>query len=196
MRSKKTCCIAVIVLTFLVAGCGGIRYSEISPDAARFHPQTIAVLPADATLFPETKGIVDRLFLDALAERKWFTIVNGGQNIAEQLRHNESFRNVVAEYLAKRANVSFSDPELSKKIGAFAGAEAFLIPCVDYWNYTTESDKKLAKAGFSIAMVEAATGKTVWNATHNKTKEYVVFKPDISAIAKDLINEMIARMPH
>jgi hypothetical protein len=196
MRSKKTYNIAIIFLVLLLAGCGGLRYSEVSPDAANFHPKTIAVLPADVTIFPETEGIVDRLFVEVLNERKWFTTINGGQEIVELLGKDEIFRNAVTEYLAKRANVSFSDPELSRKIGSFTKSEAFLIPHVDYWNYTTEGDKKVAKAGISITMVEAATGKTVWNATHSIAKEYLVFKPDISKIAKDLIYEMIAMMPH
>ena len=196
MRSKKSNRIAIIVLILILAGCGGLRYSEISPDAANFHPKTIAVLPADVTLFPETEGVVDRLFVEVLTERKWFTTINGGQQIAEQLSSDESFRNAVEEYLAKRANVSFSDPELSRRIGVFAKAEAFLLPHVDYWNYTTEDDNKLAKAGISITMIEAATGKTVWNASHSIAKEYLVFKPDISKVAKDLIYEMTAMMPH
>ena len=196
MKAKKTNTIAVIILVILLVGCGGLRYSETSPEAAHFHPKTIAVLPADATLFPETGGIVDRVFVEVLTERKWFTMVNGGQNIAAQLNKDERFRNMLSQYLAKRANVSFSDPQLSKEIGGFTKTEAFLIPHIDYWNYTTENDKKLAKAGISIAMVEASTGKTIWKATHSIAKEYLVFKPDISRIAKDLIYEMTAMMPH
>lgn len=196
MRSKKTNSVAIILLVLMLAGCGGLRYSEISPDAANFHPKTIAVLPADVTIFPETEGIVDRLFVEVLTERKWFTTINGGQKIAEQLSKDESFRNTLREYLAKRANVNFSDPGLSREIGFFTKAEAFLLPRVDYWNYTTENDKKQAKAGISIAMVEAKTGKTIWNATHSIAKEYLVFKPDISKVAKDLIYEMTAMMPH
>ena len=196
MTVKKINRLTIIALMILLAGCGGLRYSETSPDAANFHAKTIAVLPADVTLFPEAAGVVDRLFVDVLAQRKWFTTINGGEGIAEQLTNDQGFQAVMKKYLAKRANVNFSDPELTKQIGSFTRAEAFLIPRVDYWNYTTENDKKVAKAGISIAMVEVKTGKTLWNATHSTAKEYLVFKPDISKVARDLIYEMTALMPH
>lgn len=72
----KTGIKAVIAILCLgILGCGGLRYSEISPDARDFHPRRIAVLPADTTAFAEAKGVVDRLFTEALIERQWFDVV-------------------------------------------------------------------------------------------------------------------------
>ena len=192
----KTGIKAVIAILCLgILGCGGLRYSEISPDARDFHPRRIAVLPADTTAFAEAKGVVDRLFTEALIERQWFDVV-GGEAVGRRLESDEAFRKVVAGYLAKRANVSFSDPELSGRIGGLTGTDAFLLVRVDYWNYATENDKKLAKVSLSITMVEAKTGKALWVAAHHKISEYLIIRPDLPDVAKDLIREMIGYMPH
>ena len=193
----KTGITAVIAIFCLgILGCGGLRFSEISPDARDFHPRRIAVLPADTTAFAEAKGIVDRLFAEALTGRKWFSDVVGGEAVRRRLESDETFRKVVEGYLAKRANVSFSDPELSGRIGELTGTDAFLLVRVDYWNYTTENDKKLAKVSLSITMVEAKTGKALWMAAHHKISEYLIIRPDLPDVAKDLIREMIGYMPH
>ena len=192
----KTGIKAVIAILCLgILGCGGLRYSEISPDARDFHPRRIVVLPADTTAFAEAKGVVDRLFTEALIERQWFDVV-GGEAVGRRLESDEAFRKVVAGYLAKRANVSFSDPELSGRIGGLTGTDAFLLVRVDYWNYATENDKKLAKVSLSITMVEAKTGKTLWMASHHKISEYLIIRPDLPDVARDLIREMIGYMPH
>ena len=193
-KTGETAVIAILCIGIL--GCGGLRFSEISPEARDFHPRRIAVLPADTTAFAEAKGVVDRLFAEALSERQWFSNVVGGEAVGRRLESDEAFRKVVAGYLAKRANVSFSDPELSGRIGELTGAEAFLLVRVDYWNYTTENDKKLAKVSLSITMVEAKTGKALWMASHHKISEYLIIKPDLPDVAKDLIREMIGYMPH
>lgn len=192
----KTGIKAVIAILCLgILGCGGLRFSEISPDARDFHPRRIAVLPADTTAFAEAKGVVDRLFAEALIERQWFDVV-GGEAVGRRLESDEAFRKVVAGYLAKRANVSFSDPELSGRIGGLTGTDAFLLVRVDYWNYATENDKKMAKVSLSITMVEAKTGKALWMAAHHKISEYLIIRPDLPDVAKDLIREMIGYMPH
>ncbi|MEK7827644.1 MAG: hypothetical protein AAB299_07925, partial [Thermodesulfobacteriota bacterium] len=101
-KTGVTAVIAILCLGIL--GCGGLRFSEISPDARDFHPRRIAVLPADTAAFAEAKGVVDRLFAEALIERQWFSDVVGGEAVGRRLESDEAFRKVVAGYLAKRAN--------------------------------------------------------------------------------------------
>ena len=184
------------VIAFLFLGCGGLRYSEVSPEARDFHPRRVAVLPADTRAFAEAKGDVDRLFAEVLSERKWFADVVGGEAIGRRLESDETFRQVITDYLAKLANVRFSDPAMSGRLGELTGAEAFLLVRVDYWNYTTENDKKIAKVSLTITMIEAKTGKTIWTAVHNKISDYMILKPDLPDVARALIREMIGYMPH
>lgn len=186
--------LAFLLLTIL--SCGGLRYSEVSPEAKDFHPRRIAVLPAEATTFPEAKGVIDRLFAELLNEREWFSSVVGGETFGRRLETDAELRQTAAEYLAKLDKVSFSDPALSGRIGVLIDAEALLLVRVDYWNYATEKDKKVGKVSLSITMIEAKTGKTVWTALHHRISDYVIIKPDLPDVARDLIREMIGYMPH
>lgn len=179
-----------------VLGCGTLRYSEVSSDARDFHPRRIAVLPADTKAFAEARGDVDRLFAEVLSEKKWFDVVVGGEAINRYMESDETFRQVITNYLAKLANVSFSDPAMSGRIGELTDTEAFLLVRVDYWNYTTEKNKKIAKVSLSIKMIEAQTGKTLWMAVHQRISDYVIIKPDLPDVARSLIREMIGYMPH
>ena len=173
---------------------GGLRYSKVSPEAKDFHPRGVAVLPADAKAFPQAKSSIDRLLAEVLADRKWFEVV-GGEAIERRLATDEALRQAVTDYLSKLDKVSYSDPELSSKIGELTRTDAFLLPQVDYWNYTTEGDTKLAKVSLSIRMIEAKTGKTLWIAAHFKASDYLIIKPDLPDVARDLIREMVGYMP-
>lgn len=186
------------VLAFLllsIPGCGGLRYSQVSPEAKDFHPRKIAVLPAEATTFPEAKEATDRLFAEVLNERGWFTSVVGGEAFGRRLETDAELRQATAEYLAKLNKVSFSDPALSERIGVRIDAEALLLVRVDYWSHTTEKDKKVGKVSLSIVMIEAKTGKTVWTAQHHRISDYMIIKPALPDLARDLIREMIGYMP-
>lgn len=195
MTKKKGTAILTILLLGLL-GCGGLRYSQVAPEAKDFHPQRIAVLPADTTAFPEARASIDRVFAEVLADQKWFTDIVGGEAIGRRLETDAELRQIVTEYLAKLQNVSYSDPELSSRIGALTRTEAFLLVRVDYWNYTTEDDTKMGKVGISITMIEAKTGKTIWRAAHNRASDYVIIKPDLPDVARGLVRGMIGHMPH
>jgi PBP1b-binding outer membrane lipoprotein LpoB len=190
----------MVVLAFLllsIPGCGGgLRYSQVAPEAKDFHPRRVAALPADTTAFPEAKGVIDRLFAEALSEQKWFTAVVGGEEIGRRLKTDTELRQVTEDYLAKREKVSYSDSALSGRIGVLTDAEALLFVRVDYWNYTTENDKKVGKVNLSIEMIEAQTGKILWTAVHQRISDYMIIKPELHDMAKGLIREMIGYMPH
>lgn len=187
---------ALAILLLGLFGCGGLRYSHVSPEAKDFHPRRIAVLPADAKTFPEAKGSIDSLISEALSERKWFAAVVGGEEIGRRLETDETLRQAVAEYLAKLDKVSFSDPALSGRIGELTRAEAFVLVRVDYWNYTKENDKKVGKVSLSLTLIEAGTGKIVWTAGHQRASDYLIMKPVLPDVARDIIREMIDYMPH
>lgn len=187
---------ALAILLLGLFGCGGLRYSHVSPEAKDFHPRRIAVLPADVKTFPEAKGSIDSLISEALSERKWFAAVVGGEEIGRRLETDETLRQAVAEYLAKLDKVSFSDSALSARIGELTRTEAFVLVRVDYWNYTKENDKKVGKVSLSLTLIEAGTGKIVWMAGHQRASDYLIMKPALPDVARDIIREMIDYMPH
>lgn len=189
--------VVLALLLLSISGCGGgLRYSQVAPEAKDFHPRRVVVLPADTTAFPEAKDTIDRLFTEVLSERKWFTAVVGGEEIGRRLKTDAELRQVTEDYLAKREKVSFSDPVLSGRIGVLTDTEAILLVRVDYWNYTTENDNKVGKVNLNITMIEAGTGKTLWTAIHQRSSDYMVIKPALSDVARALIREMIGYMPH
>ena len=75
-------------------------------------------------------------------------------------------------------------------------AEAFVLVRVDYWNYTKENDKKVGKVSLSLTLIEAGTGKIVWTAGHQRASDYLIMKPALPDVARDIIREMIDYMPH
>src|SRR4030042_6525250 len=90
---------ALAILLLGLFGCGGLRYSHVSPEAKDFHPRRIAVLPAEVKTFPEAKGSIDSLISQALSERKWFAAVVGGEEIGRRLETDETPREGGAEDL-------------------------------------------------------------------------------------------------
>lgn len=187
---------AIVVFLLMILGCGGLRYSQVSPETKDFRPKTVGVLPADVGTYEEARGVIDEIIAGDLVKRKWFQDVVAADTISRQLQSNEEFRKTVAEYLAKLKMVNFSDPELSKKIGMVARVDAFLVVNVDYWQYTMENKEKLAKAGMGIKMIDAGTGIVMWRASHHESETYRWVKPELVNVAKKLAALMMDEMPH
>jgi len=187
----------LIFLMLALTACGGnIRFSQMAPEAANFHPGKIAVLPVDAGTYPEAAGVIDSILASVLADRGWFSQVVAVEGVQKKLAAGGELKKALTEYTQKLQTVSFSDPDLSRKIGDGLGVDAFLIVRVDYWNYAVEKDDKVAKAGMTMRLVDAATGKVMWKASHDESREYKFFKPAIPDVAKSVAKDMIASMPH
>ncbi|OPY90678.1 MAG: hypothetical protein A4E72_00536 [Syntrophus sp. PtaU1.Bin208] len=183
-------------LILILTACGGLRYSQVDPEAKNFHPKRIGALPVDVGPYEEARGIVDQIVGGVLMEKGWFVNVVSGDDITRQFQVNEELRKVTTDYAAKFKAVNFSDPQLSARIGELCGVDAFLLVSVDYWNYTTIDTDKVAKVEMGIKMVEAATGKVLWKAGHSRAEKYLLLKPDLPDVAKALVKEMISEMPH
>lgn len=195
MKIPARHCILILAL-FLLSACGGLRYSQVAPDAKDFHPQKVAILPADVGTYEEARGTVEQIFAGVLVDRKWFTDVVDATTISNQLQSNEEYRRVVLDYLVKLKTINASDSDLSKKIGEKSQVDAFFVINVDFWNYTRENDKKVGKVGLGIKMIEASTGKIIWKAGHHDAESYMLIKPDLANVARDLIKTMVGEMPH
>jgi hypothetical protein len=187
---------AAVLSLLMILGCGGLRYSQVAPEAKDFRPKTIGVLPADLGTYEEARGVVDEVITGDLVRRKWFQDVVAADTISRQLRANEEFRKTVAEYLGKLKMVNFSDPGLSQKIGGIARVDAFLVVNVDYWQYTMENQERLAKVGMGIKMIDAGTGIVMWRASHHESEKYRWVKPELADVAKKLAARMMDEMPH
>jgi hypothetical protein len=186
----------VILLCVTLFGCGGLRYSQVAPEAKNFHPKRVGVFPVDVGTYEEARGVIDQVIAGVLVDTQWFTDVVAADIISNQLQSNEELRKVYLDYISKLKAVNFSDPEMSKKIGEISKVDAFLVINVDYWNYTKENEKKVAKVGVGIKMMDASSGKILWKAGHHEAEDYLLIKPKLPDVAKDLVKKMIKEMPH
>jgi hypothetical protein len=195
--TRKTFLLPVtMLLLFALAGCGGIRYSEIAPEAKNFHPKRIGVFPVDVGTYAEARGVIDQIIAGVLIDTKWFTDVVTADAISRQMQSSEELRKTFLNYMAKLNAVSYSDPDFSRKLGEMLKIDAFLLANVDYWNYTIEKDDKVAKIVIGVKMIDAASGKIMWTAGHHELEAYILMKPALPDVARSLVKRLIKEMPH
>ena len=184
-----------MLLILMLCGCGGIRFSQIAPGAEGFHPQTLALLALDVVGVEESREALDRIIAGELSDERQFKSFLSYQMMQRLLQENEPLRKITTAYLAKLKAVNFSDSDLSNKIGELAGVDAFLLINVDYWYYTREADKNVAKVGLSMKLINAATGVVIWKAGHDLAEKYVIMKPELSSVARGVVRQMLRAMP-
>jgi len=188
------CILLFLILTTIA--CGGLRYSQVDPAAKDFHPKKIAIFPVvDVGTYEEARGDVEQIVAGVLIEKKWFADVTDTANFNRQVQANHELSKTMADYLGKLRSLSFSDPDLSRKIGELAKVDAFLLLSVDSWNYAVENKDKVAKVSIGMRFVETATGKIMWKAGHHKSESYMLIKPDLSKVARGVVRDMVDYMP-
>ena len=198
---KKKLFVKFILLIFVLTttACSGLRFSQLAPEAKDFHPQKIAVFPVEMVSSEETKevkGEVEKNIEGSLIEKKWFAGVVGAGSFNSQLLANEELNKAITEYLSKLQTVNFSDPDLSKKIGELLKVDAFLMVSVDSWDYIVVKDDKKAFVGMTMKLYETSTGKLMWKAGYDIKEDYMVIKPDLTKVARNVARKMISYMPH
>lgn len=195
--ARKLFVMCNLILCFLaLVACGGLRFSQVDSEAKDFHPKVIVVFPVHVGPYEEAREAVEKIVADVLIEKKWFANVIDTENLNRQILSNEELRNAMTAYLSKLNALTFSDPDLSRKIGELAKVDAFLLVSIDTWNYTVEKDDKVGKVSMVIKLYEASTGKIMWKAGHHRAESYILIKPDLSAVARKVARDMINEMPH
>ncbi len=184
------------LLFAMISACGGLRFSQVEPGIGNFHPEKICVFPVDTGAYKDVAERADNLIADAVRRRGCFSSVISPGDMTKLTENDARLKSAVSTYLAKLKKVNFSDTDMSRYIGTTCNADAFLVVDVDFWNYTTQGNDKLAKVGFSMELVEAQTGKVMWRARHYDTTGYNWSKPDLSALAKEVAEKMVSHMPH
>lgn len=198
MRKKKFVKCILMIFVLATIACTGLRFSQIAPEAKDFHPQKMAVFPVEMLNSEGTKGareIVEQIIAGSLAEKKWFANILDAESLNKQITNNQELSKVMTEYLSK-LRIPFSDPDLSNKIGELAKVDAFLMVNVDEWEYTVEKDEKMAKVGMTMQLYNASTGKLMWKAGYDIKESYILIKPALPNVARDVVRKMISSMPH
>jgi hypothetical protein len=189
-------CILLFFVLITIA-CGALRYSQVDLAAKDFHPQRIAIFPVvDVGTYEESRGDVEQITASVLIEKKWFADVTDTANLNRQIQANEELRKAMTDYLSKLRSLTFTDPDLSRKIGELAKIDAFLLISVDSWNYAVENKDKVAKVSIGMKLIEASTGKIMWKAGQHKSESYILIKPDLPKVARSVVRDMLDYMPH
>ena len=196
MMGKFSVRLILVSLALILGACGGLRFSQLDPSAKDFHPKRIVVFPADVGTYEEARNPIDQIVPGVLMDKKWFTDITDTASLNRQIQANDELRKAMTEYLSKLQTLNFSDAALSKKIGELTKADAFLLVAVDYWNYTVEKDKKLAKVSVGLKLIDAATGKIMWKAGHHLAESYLLLKPELSKVARSVVGDLVGEMPH
>ncbi len=180
----------------VLGGCGDLQYVKTTPEAKHFHPKSIGVLPVEVGINTEAKGVIDKVIADDLMKRRWLEKVLASPAIQEELSKDEVLRKAMTDYVSKLMTVSFSDPELSSRMGSAFRVDALLVSDLDFWEYTTHGENKVARVGLALTLVEAGTGAVIWSARHEVQEKYRWWRPELVNVAKKIVDQMIDRMPH
>lgn len=187
----------ILVIAVLSAvACGGLRFSQLDPAAKDYHPKRIAVFPADVGTYEEARNHIEQIVPGVLMDKKWFNDITDTASLNRQIQANDELRKTMTDYLSKLQTLNYSDSTLSKKIGELTKTDAFLLVAIDYWNYTVEKDKKLAKVSVGLKLIDAETGKIMWKAGHHLTESYMLLKPELSKVARSVVSDLVKEMPH
>lgn len=186
--------LVISILCFIA--CGGVRFSQLDPEAIAYHPKQIAVFPADVGSYEEARDPIEQIVPNELTATKWFDSIIDTAALNQQMQADVELRQAMTDYLSKLKTLNYSDPALSGKIGQLTKTDAFLLATVDQWNYTVVKDKNLAKASIGLKLIDAETGKIMWKAGHNMTESYVLLKPELSKVARSVVRVLVKKMPH
>lgn len=184
--------IFIIAAAFL--GCDALRQARVAPDGQEFPRGRIGLFPADVGRYEEARETVEKSLAELMKDRKTFTEVLNPPVLINDLKTAEK-QQLVNEYIRKLKILNFSDPEMSKSIGEALGIDAFLLSKVEYWGYSTEKDKDVAKIGLGLIMIEAKTGAILWRAVQYQSRDFLLIRPALADVARDLLKKMINQMP-
>jgi len=186
----------LVIAVLSTIACGGLRFSQLDPAAKDYHPKRIAVFPVDVGTYEEARNSIEQIVPSVLMEKQWFSDITDTASLNRQIQANDELRKTMTDYLSKLQTLNYSDPALSKKIGEMTKTDGFLLAAVDYWNYTVEKDKKLAKVSIGINLIDAENGKIMWKAGHDLAESYMLLKPELSKVARSVISDLVKEMPH
>lgn len=184
-----------LVIPLTLMSCASLNYSSLSPEAADFHPKTIAVFPAVVGVNEEARGIIEDVALRRMTKKKLFTDIVSQQNVKD-LVNSKGREKDLTDYILKLNTLGVSDKDITGKLKDALNVEAFMLINVGTWQHSRQEGNKVGKVAASIMLVDAATGVVMWRAKHEYIDDYWFFKPNLAEVAADLIDDMIATMPH
>jgi len=194
-RTKKVSFLLLVMVVAVISACGGIHYTWENPDVGEFHPDSIVLLPLDVGPYMGAASPAEAIIAEALKDTGRFSAVRSADEVRARFAGDRNTERVVTAYLEKFKTLSYSDPELSARIGSIYESDALCVVTVDFWEYTVQGDEKVGKVGFSVSLVDAVTGIITWRASHTEVDDYLIIKPDLDDLAEDVAETIMDEIP-
>jgi PBP1b-binding outer membrane lipoprotein LpoB len=187
--------LSLLLLTLLVAGCGGLQEVWEGPGARIFKPQAIAVLPPMASQYDSAREDIQQVLSDEINKTSGIERVVSPENVTDIFQASKEAFDALVFYFSRLEMTGQSDKDSAVKLGKALNVDSFLVVRVNSWEYMRKEGDNVGRVGLSLRLVDAATGTTVWKARHERSSSYMFYRPNLKDVAKELAAEMIKAMP-
>lgn len=193
MRKVLTalCLFAAVAL----AGCAGVNFSQTSPDAANFHPQSIAVLPATVGEYEAARDAVDSIVSRQLSDRGIFNTVVDSAMVRSQMADSKELADEMSAYIQKLNGLGVSDAGQTARLKEALHSDALFLTYVTAWGYGRTGGNKVARVGLGVKLVDATRGTVIWKANHELEEEYWMIRPELGDLSDKLLGMLLDEMP-
>jgi Peptidoglycan-synthase activator LpoB len=187
--------IAVVLLTAVLAGCGGLQETWEGPGASVFRPASIAVLPPIIGALEGSREIAHEVVTATLKKAKRYSEVMDPEQVNDFLINSNDARETFAKLLSTLESTGLSEQEAAVKLGKALKVDSLLVVRVNSWEYRRSEGENAARVGLSMRLIDTKHGAIVWKGRHEKTKTYMFFKPSLKDMATDLSEYMVKYIP-
>lgn len=173
---------------------GGLHDMWVGPQASTFQPKSIAVLPSLGGAYEDVRDVVPALLAEALKKTGRYDTVLDREQVNAALANPDAEAGLTT-YFNTVAIMGQVDPAWAMAFGRVVHADAILIPTVNSWGYDRTEGDSFGRVGLELRLLDVVSGSVVWKGTHQITKNYMVFKPSLQDLAKELSLYMVTHMP-
>lgn len=185
----------LVLLVLITAGCAGVNFSQVSPEAKDFHPKSIAVMPATVGEYESSRDIIEQVISSSLLKTGYFENVIDSTNVKTQVAGSTELANDVSNFIQKLNTIGVADTEAVTRIKTAVNTEALFLTYVTSWGYGRSEGNKVARVGLGVKLINAENGQLVWKANHEIIEDYTIMKPNLDKMAKEVMKVLIKEMP-
>jgi hypothetical protein len=193
--SKRFLRLLPVICLLSLVSCGGLHEVWEGPGARVFRPQAIAVLPPMASQYDSAREDIQDVISSSLNRIAHIERVVAPEQVTDMFQASKEAFDSLVFYFSRLEVTGQSDKESAVKLGKALNVDSLLVIRVNSWEYTRKEGDNVGRVGFSLRLIDATNGTTVWKARHERSSSYMFFRPNLKDIAQDLADEMIKHMP-
>lgn len=186
MNTKTLSILPIMIL--LTISCGSRPTVYVKP-SLRFAPgRSLAILPFNNYSGKEDAGKqVSNAFLIELLKKQMFNIIEPGE--IDKIMREERIR-----------SSDQVDEKTALKLKEKLSADYILIGSVNEYGYLRSGDREIPIIGFSIRLLDSATGQIIWAAYHSRKgddKELIFswrLVTSLSKLAQNSVHDVVKKL--